>query len=70
MSTKTKSKAKQNSRTPKSEEEKNQLFFDEYKKLCEKYGLRINAVPGWRFSSDGNDFRMVINLVVAQLEAG
>ena len=48
----------------KTEEEKDQEFFDAYKKLCDKYKRGLSAVPAWRFSQDGNDFRLVINLAV------
>jgi len=46
------------------EKQKDQKFLDEYKKLCEKYKRGLSTVPAWRFSPDGNDFRLIINIAV------
>ena len=48
----------------KTEEEKDQEFLEAYKKLCDKHKRGLTATPSWRFSQDGNDFRLVINLAV------
>ena len=50
----------------KTEEEKDQDFLDAYKKLCEKHKRGLTATPSWRFSQDGNDFRLVINMQVSR----
>ena len=50
----------------KTEEEKDQEFLDAYKKLCEKHKRGLTATPSWRFSQDGNDFRLVINMQVSR----
>ncbi|KKL59596.1 hypothetical protein LCGC14_2213760 [marine sediment metagenome] len=46
----------------KTEEEKDQDFLDAYKKLCDKHKRGLSASPAWRFSQDGNDFRLIINM--------
>ena len=48
------------------EEKKDEQFLAEYKLLCEKHKRGITVVPGWRFSQDGNDFRLVLNTGVAR----
>ena len=48
----------------KTEEEKDQDFLDAYNKLCEEHKRSLGAIPGWRFSSDGNDYRVVIQMQV------
>jgi len=54
---------------PLTEEEKDQKFLEEYEKVCKKHNRRILGSPNWRYSQDGNDFRLVINLVVARTNA-
>lgn len=71
MSAKAKKKAQkkaQNHRAPKTPEQKDQAFLDEYKKLCEKHSRGLSAAPSWRFSQDGNDFRLVINMQVTRMQ--
>ena len=50
--------------TPVTEETKAQLFLDAYKALCQKHGMALVSVPGWRFSQDGNDHRLIIQTQV------
>ena len=53
--------------TPVTEETKDQVFIDAYKALCEKHGRTLMSVPGWRFSQDGNDHRLIIQLQVQRM---
>ena len=48
----------------KTLEERAQDFEKEYEALCNKYGLQHGYQPGWRFSEDGNDYRLQIRRVV------
>ena len=50
------------------EEKKDKEFVDAYNKLCEKHKRTIRAVPAWRFSQDGNDFRLIIEIHVVRTE--
>ena len=43
-----------------TEEEKDEQFVEAYNKLCEKHGRSIITAPTWRFSADGNDFRLAL----------
>ena len=52
-----------------TKEEKDQKYLDEYEKLCVKHNRRIMASPNWRYSEDGNDFRLIINLSVMRTNA-
>ena len=51
-----------------TEEQKDEKFLAEYEKLCAKDKRNVIGVPGWRFSQDGNDYRLVIELKVARQE--
>ncbi len=59
MSQKAKKKAEE-----KTEEQKDQEFLDAYRRLCDKHKRGLTASPAWRYSQDGNDFRLQINLAV------
>ncbi len=59
MSQKAKKKAES-----KTEEQKDQECLDAYKKLCDKHRRGINASPIWRYSDDGQDFRLQIQISV------
>ena len=50
----------------KTEEQKDQEFLEAYKKLCDKHKRGLSATPAWRFSQDGNDFRLVVNLAISR----
>ena len=53
-------------KTELTEEEKDQKFLEVYQQLCEKYKRGIQASPAWRYSEDGNDFRLIINITVSR----
>ncbi len=57
-------KGKKAPRTALTEQKKDEAFLADYQKLCNKYKRGLQASPAWRFSQDGNDFRLVINLSV------
>jgi len=42
-------------------EEMDAKFLTEYQELCDKYERGLSMTPAWRYSQDGNDFRLVIN---------
>ncbi len=48
------------------EEQKDQEFLSAYKTLCKRHRRELNAVPGWRFSPDGNDYRLALQIQVAR----
>ena len=52
---------------PVTEETKDQVFLDAYTALCEKHRRSLMPVPGWRFSQDGNDHRMTLQMQVQRL---
>ena len=52
----------------KTEEQKDQDFLEAFKKLCDKHERGLSASPSWRFSQDGNDFRLVISMAVNRYE--
>jgi len=52
--------------TSKTEDEKDVLFWEEYQELCKNYKRGLTTTPAWRFSEDGNDFRLVINISVSR----
>lgn len=71
MSTQAKRKAAQKKvnkiakvKKAQTEEEKDQAFLSDYQKVCNKHRRGLQASPAWRFSQDGNDFRLVINMSV------
>jgi hypothetical protein len=68
MSAREKKKAQKRVQAIKTEEQKDQDFLDAYKKLCEKHQRGLSASPSWRYSQDGNDFRLVINLSVTRMQ--
>ena len=57
-------KEQKNSHPTKPEEVRDREFEAAYKKLCEKHQRGLTATPSWRFSQDGNDFRLIINMVI------
>ena len=50
--------------TPVTEETKDKAFIKAYELLCKKHGRSLAPVPGWRFSQDGNDHRLTLQLQV------
>ena len=52
----------------KNEDDIDKKFLEEYQELCEKHKRGLSAVPGWRHSQDGNDFRLVVNIGVQRWE--
>ena len=72
MSGKAKSAAKKSEKkakkvqASKSEEQKDQDFLTAYEVLCKRHRRELNATPGFRFSQDGNDYRVVIQMQVAR----
>ena len=52
------------SNKPKTENELDTDFRTKYEALCKRYNRTITAEPGWRYSGDGNDYRLVMRLVV------
>lgn len=52
--------------TELTDEQKDEAFMTEYKALCEKWQRGLSTFPAWRYSEDGRDFRMVINVSVAR----
>ena len=54
------------SKPEKTEEQIDQAFVEEYNKLCEKHKRRLTFRPDWRFSADGNDYRLTIVSVVSR----
>ena len=50
------------------DEEKVKLFVDEYNELCKKHGFALISVPQWRQSKDTGDFRLVIEVQVAEVK--
>jgi len=53
--------------TPVTEETKDQRFIEAYQALSKKHGRTLVSIPGWRFSQDGNDHRLVIQMQVQRL---
>ena len=51
-----------------TEEQKDEKFLEEYNKLCNKHKRVVVPAPEWRFSQDGNDYRLTIKLLVAKQE--
>lgn len=51
-----------------NEELKDKEFADAYNKLVEKYKRAFAPIPAWRFSQDGNDFRLIIETRIVRLE--
>ena len=49
-----------------TEAEKMKEFFDEYQKLCDKYGLRIVVAPTFR-ARDDNTWSVVLQTSVGKL---
>jgi hypothetical protein len=45
-----------------------QRFVEAYSKLCQEYGYVIVVKPGWRLSSETNDYRMVLETTVQPLQ--
>lgn len=68
MSQKAKMKSQKRAQAIKTEEQKDQDFLDAYKKLCDKHQRGLSAAPSWRYSQDGNDFRLVINFTVTRAQ--
>ena len=57
-------KSQNNSKPLETEELKDKAFLDAYQELCDKHRRGLTASPSWRFSQDGRDFRLVIDLAV------
>jgi len=55
-----------NKKVLRTEEQKDQEFLEAYKKLCDKHKRGLSFIPGWRFSQDGNDFRLIVNIQVSR----
>ena len=53
--------------TKQEEEVKQKEFLADIEKVYKKHGLVLTFVPGWRFSQDGNDYRLVIETRIAEL---
>ncbi len=72
MSTKAKNAAKKSVKKAKkvqankSEEQKDQDFLTAYQLICKRHRRELNGTPGFRFSQDGNDYRVVIQMQVAR----
>ena len=43
-----------------------QEFADRYSALCKEFGLQVVAIPQWKQSLDTGDFRLVIQMSIAQ----
>ena len=48
--------------------EEDKKYLAEIEKVNKKYNRAITPVPVWRFSQDGNDFRLQIQLQVARMK--
>ena len=69
MSAKAKTtKKSQNHSAPKTEEQIDNEFAEEYKKLCEKYNRLLIASPSLRHNPNSNDFSIVVNWAVGRNE--
>lgn len=44
--------------------ERGEAFKKEYEELCKKYNCEVGFTPDWRYSEDGNDWRLVIRPVI------
>lgn len=51
-----------------TQEERAKNFETEYTELCRKHGFRHGYQPHWRYSQDGNDFRLVIKPVIVPIK--
>ena len=70
MSAKAKKKAQkkaQNNSAPKTEDQIDQEFLEAYRKLCDEHKRGLTASPAWRYSEDGNDFRLQLQLSVNRM---
>ena len=47
-----------------TEEQKNKVFLEAYQELCDKHQRGLSFSPAWRYSQDGNDFRLTVNVQV------
>lgn len=52
----------------KTEEELDQEYLIAYQDICTKFNRVLKARPDWRFSTDGNDWRMTLLMQVARME--
>ncbi len=47
-----------------TDEQQDQAFLNAYQALCKKYNRTLAPAPVWRYSEDGNDFRLQINFAI------
>jgi hypothetical protein len=50
----------------KTEEQKDEEFLKAYRELCDKHKRGLSTSPSWRYSEDGRDFRLVIDISVSR----
>ncbi len=65
---KNKTANKKSKKAPKTEAQKDIDFLEAYKTLCRKHDREFVPNPFWRYSEDGSDFRLRIQLLVRGLE--
>lgn len=51
----------------KTDQERVDEFLKEYRELCQKHKLQLIVTPQWRFSPDGNDFRLQLQEQVIKI---
>ena len=50
-----------------TEEEKQKAYIEALAKFNEEQGYALAPSPAWRYSNDGNDYRLIIQMQVVKL---